>query len=52
MYMCMKIDIGIHIFIRHGFTEATKPTFVAKAVHGPVLLSSSLELEESASGSI
>ena len=48
----MKIDIGIHIFIRHGFTEATKPTFVAKAVHGPVLLSSSLELEESASGSI
>ena len=24
----------LRIFICHGFTEAKKPTFVAKAVHG------------------
>ena len=39
--MCMRVCISKHIFKRHGFTEATKPTSVAKGVHEPVLLSSS-----------
>ena len=33
MYICM------HVLIRHGFTETTEPTFVAKSLHEPFLLS-------------
>ena len=29
----------MHILIRHSFTGATKPTFVAKSLHEPLLLS-------------